>query len=94
MRQIWIISYDIVCNKRRYRLDKSLAQYGQRIQYSIYQVILNTDEFSRLRKNIKQIINAQEDKVNYYRICRWCQNKTVLQGKAALSPTAGYTCIC
>ena len=94
MRNIWIISYDITSDKRRYRLDRFLAQYGQRIQFSVYETIISKDRFNSLRKEIQQIIDGEEDKVNYYRICRWCQDKVILQGTAETSKKHGFTCIC
>ena len=94
MRKIWIICYDITCDKRRYRLDKFLAQYGQRIQYSVYETIISKDGLNSIRKEIQAIIDVDNDKVNYYQICRWCQDKTVLQGKAQITSKHGFSCIC
>ncbi len=94
MRHIWIVCYDICNDKRRYRLDRLLAQYGQRIQYSTYEIIISKDGFNSVRQAIRQTIDAEEDKVNYYRICRWCQDKVVLQGTANISSKQGFTCIC
>ena len=94
MRNIWIICYDITCDKRRYRLDKFLAQYGQRIQYSVYEAIISKDGLNSIRKEIKLIIDTDADKVNYYRICRWCQDKVVLQGHAQTTSKQGFSCIC
>jgi len=94
MRHIWIICYDISGDKRRYRLDRFLAQYGQRIQFSVYETIISKDGFNGLPTAIQQIIEPEEDKVNYYRICRWCQDKVTLQGTAEISNKHGFTCIC
>lgn len=94
MRHIWIICYDISNDKRRYRLDRFLAQYGIRIQYSVYETIISKDGLHSLRTQIQQIIEGEEDKVNYYRICRWCQDKVVLQGKAKTTSKHGFSCIC
>jgi len=94
MRNIWIICYDISDDKRRYRLDRFLAQYGQRIQYSIYETVISADGFNSVRKAIGEIIESEEDKINYYRICRWCQDKVVCQGTAETADKQGYSCIC
>lgn len=95
MRYIWIISYDICNDKRRYRLDRLLAQYGHRVQYSVYEVIVTKDGINRLRSDIRQIIETEEDKVNYYRICLWCYAKVVLQGvNKNTKSEGGYSCIC
>ncbi|MCB1584514.1 MAG: CRISPR-associated endonuclease Cas2 [Xanthomonadales bacterium] len=94
MRNIWIVCYDISNNKRRYRLDKLLSEYGMRIQFSVYETIVSKDGFNALRNKINSIIDIEEDKVNYYRICRWCQDKVILQGKAKIANNHGFTCIC
>ena len=93
MRHVWLICYDIASNKRRYRVDRLLANYGERIQYSVYQTILSKSTLNKVRKDLRLIIDEHEDRINYYHICVWCKDKVILQGTAKDSSFIGFSCI-
>ncbi|MBQ4863006.1 CRISPR-associated endonuclease Cas2 [Pseudoalteromonas sp. MMG013] len=68
----YVICYDTPCDKRRYRIDKTLAGYGERIQLSVYECCLSESQFTRLRHQIRQIV-TDDDALNYYPVCCHCQ---------------------
>ena len=63
MRRFFLVSYDIVNDKRRSRIAKLMLGYGERIQYSVFCCQLNQREILRLQEDIKQIIHTDEDQV-------------------------------
>ncbi len=79
--KIWLICYDIANNKRRYYVDKTLQGYGTRIQQSAFECLVTDTELGVLQSQLKQHIN-QDDLINYYPMCQWCQAKRQGQGQA------------
>ncbi len=63
-----IISYDIVDDKRRTKVMKLLKGYGTRVQYSVFECILNPGEFSRLGRELRELIDQDVDSVRCYRL--------------------------
>lgn len=94
MHKIWLVCYDIANNKRRYYLSRLLSQYGARVQYSAFEVMMSDDDFIKVRWQIKRLINPCEDTLNYYCICVWCRKNIHCQGTAKLVPFNTYTAIC
>ncbi|MHC5821254.1 MAG: CRISPR-associated endonuclease Cas2, partial [Nostoc sp.] len=46
----YVIVYDISCDKRRKKVSDLLSGYGQRVQYSVFECILNQNKYNELRK--------------------------------------------
>lgn len=63
-----IISYDIVHDRRRTNVMRLLKGYGTRVQYSVFECMLNQSELLRLKLQIQQIIDPHTDSVRYYRL--------------------------
>lgn len=62
-RRFYVISYDIPSDRRRTRVAKELLGYGDRIQYSVFIVILRPAKLHRLRDALKRLIRASEDSI-------------------------------
>jgi CRISPR-associated protein Cas2 len=88
-----VIAYDISDNKRRTRLFKLLKRFGEPVQFSIFECLINESQFDALRKEVVKIIVAGEDDVRYYDICAGCKRLTQTFGKAfSTSVQAVYIC--
>lgn len=74
------ISYDIPCNKRRYRLAKLLSSYGERVQYSVFEAHLSPHQLLTLRKKVGQLIKPKEDSVRFYTLGESYDNKIMIEG--------------
>lgn len=70
-----VIAYDIVSDRRRNRLVKTLKDYGQRVNYSVFECELKKESLPKLKKEVARIINKQEDSVLYYKLCHACKGK-------------------
>ncbi|WP_082079032.1 CRISPR-associated endonuclease Cas2 [Pseudoalteromonas rubra] len=70
----YVVCYDTSCNKRRYRIDKILAGFGERIQLSVYECCLSDSQFLLLRQKIRSTITC-DDVINYYPVCCHCQDR-------------------
>jgi len=76
-----VVSYDITDDRRRNKLAGILKDYGTRVQYSVFEVAVNTGQFKKMRRAIEKVINISEDSVRFYFLCEACLNKMLLLGK-------------
>ncbi len=77
-----IVSYDISDDKRRTRLHKLLRRYGDAVQYSVFECVIDQLQFDQLRQEVDKIIMVGKDSVRYYDICQACKQWTKTLGKA------------
>lgn len=63
MRTTYIVTYDIANDKRLKRIFKICRNYGDHLQFSVFQCDLNSSELSRLEADINSTINTKEDQV-------------------------------
>jgi CRISPR-associated protein Cas2 len=69
----YLVSYDILDDKRRTRLSKMLKDFGDRVHYSVFECILTDDLLYDMKNRIKNIIDQKEDSVRIYTLCANCQ---------------------
>ncbi|OCL26495.1 CRISPR-associated endonuclease Cas2 [Orenia metallireducens] len=71
-----VVSYDISNDKRRNKIFKVLKDYGQWIQYSIFECGLEQKEYLKLRSRLNQLIDEEAgDSIRFYFLCEHCTNK-------------------
>ena len=76
-----LISYDISNNRRRNRVARFLLNYGQRVQYSVFEMIEDQSELCRVFSSLIEMIEPEEDSLRMYVLCRSCRNEIRLAGK-------------
>ena len=74
-KQFHLVVYDISDDKRRTRLHKRLQDYGSPVQYSVFECLVDGDDFEKMRKMIRRTIKPRLDQVRTYRICETCLQK-------------------
>jgi CRISPR-associated protein Cas2 len=80
-RQFVVVSYDIPDDRRRNRVCKLLKDYGERVQYSVFECLLRPEELKRLRERLKPLLVPEEDDVRFYRLCENCRRKATVWGR-------------
>jgi CRISPR-associated protein Cas2 len=75
-----VVSYDIPDDRRRTRLHRHLKGFGMRIQYSVFECVLDDPEVARLQTIVRQTIKHGEDHVRYYRLCENCVSRIIALG--------------
>ena len=70
-----LVSYDIVDNKKRTKLAKHLCNYGQRVQYSVFECKLDEQQIKKMKKEALEFIDLEKDSLRIYKYCKDCQNK-------------------
>ena len=76
MRCFVVIAYDIRNDRRRNRISDILEKYGKRVNYSVFECLLNGKDLIELKMQIGKIVQKKSDRVLYYYLCRDCAPKT------------------
>ena len=66
-----LVSYDVATTdkagrKRLRRVAKTCKNYGQRVQYSVFECMVDPAQWAVLRSQLVKEINAQEDSLRFY----------------------------
>ena len=67
-----IFAYDVADNRQRYRVCKALERYGQRIQYSVFEVYIRLKELYKLVDELNKLIDNKADRLLVIRLCPGC----------------------
>jgi CRISPR-associated protein Cas2 len=67
---LYVIAYDIPCNKRRKKVADLLEGYGQRVQYSVFECQLTKEKYDDLRRRLRKSLKLEEDNVRFYPLSR------------------------
>lgn len=76
-----LISYDISDNRRRNQVARYLLDFGQRVQYSVFEVSENPEILEDIFAHLTTLIDAEADSLRMYKICRSCRQEMVAAGK-------------
>lgn len=63
MRTTYLVCYDIADERRLRRVFKICRQYGEHLQYSVFECDLNPMEKAQLEAELRQVIKHNEDQV-------------------------------
>ncbi len=70
-----VISYDIVNNRRRNRLNRFLKAYGIAVQKSVFECKVSTVDLTRIKEGVRGIVHPSKDSVRYYTLCPTCRER-------------------
>ena len=79
-----MICYDVSDDRRRARPARLLDGYGRRVQYSVYEAVLDRVLFDNLLARILSVIDAGADRVAVYALCAACAGRRVGLGTAGV----------
>ena len=80
-----VIVYDISNDKRRTKLHKLLKNYGNPVQYSVFECILSMEEIKKMKKEVQKLLRPKIDHLRYYSICNACKQKIEIIGRVDVS---------
>jgi len=66
-----LITYDVSTTtgegqKRLRQVSKQCTNYGQRVQKSVFECLVDPAQFTVLKNNLKQIIDHEQDSLRFY----------------------------
>lgn len=81
----YVVSFDIVDDRDRYRVVKIIKEYGVRAQKSVFECNRLTEkQLLRLKHRLEDRIDHGEDSVRYYPLCRHCLTRVEYSGTGRL----------
>ncbi len=84
-KQFYLVSYDIVNNRKRLRVMKLLKSHGFHVQKSVFECILTDPQVANLRKRLEKLIDPDTDSVRIYRLCGECRGQIEVIGNGQVS---------
>ena len=63
MRQSYLVCYDICDDKRLRKVFKTMCNYGDHLQYSVFECQLTPIDLAKCRHELSEIINHDVDQV-------------------------------
>lgn len=87
----YLVCFDIVDDRTRYRAVKILKGFGNRVQKSVFECPrLSEERFLKLKLKLEDCIDHGEDSVRYYALCRDCVSKVEFSGIGDPPKTANF----
>ena len=77
-----LTSYDIPSDRRRAKVAKILLDYGERVQYSVFECNLTLKQLQRLLTELQEVVSEEEDSIRVYRLCADCVEEIKVLGHA------------
>ncbi|MEO6193691.1 MAG: CRISPR-associated endonuclease Cas2 [Thermoanaerobaculia bacterium] len=75
-----VVSYDVPDDRRRTRLAHGLKDFGERVQYSVFECRLDKDELEKLSRRVQALIDPEKDRVRIYQFCLSCERQIEILG--------------
>ena len=76
----YLVCYDIVSDKKRAKIAKTLESLGMRVQKSVFECILDDKEYKQLSEKLLRMINKKEDQLRFYPLTESCRSKVKVLG--------------
>ncbi len=77
----YLICFDIVDDKIRYKVVKVLKGHGHRVQKSVFECPdLTEKKYLKLKDRLESLIDETEDSIRYYRLCGLCLKDVEFSG--------------
>jgi len=73
----WLVVYDTPDDRRRYRLARILEDYGDRVQYSVFEIWVSPQTWEGLLARLRKVVDAEEDSLRLYAVCEGCARKVL-----------------
>ncbi len=65
LQQFIIVSYDIVSDRRRVKIMKTMEGFGKRVQYSVFECLLKPAQMVEMRRRLKKLV-GRDDSIRFY----------------------------
>jgi CRISPR-associated protein Cas2 len=84
-----VISYDISDDRTRRKVANVLADYGKRVQYSVFECRVDAKTLEKIITMLKPFAEGN-DSIRVYQLCDACVKKVVLLGRGELTEVAMF----
>ena len=80
----YIVTYDIPEDKRRTRVAKTLLDFGSRVQYSVFECIMDDKLLEKLFAKLSKIA-TDDDSIRIYSLCAKCETCVKIIGRGEIT---------
>lgn len=85
-----MIAYDIVDDRTRRRVEKTLLDCAARVQESVFEGFFTHAGLRALRRDLAERIDPRRDAIRFYPLCGWCRENLSWQGDGRRSEDPHY----
>ncbi len=85
-----MVAYDVTDDRRRERVAAALTDHGVRVQYSVFECVLDAGETRLLTRRLRTLIEPSEDTIGLYALCRRCGSRVKRLGREPPQPDPQY----
>ena len=75
-----VVSYDVVDDKKRTRIAKTMKNFGERVQKSVFECRIDDQQFIRMKKALEEFMDMNEDSIRFYFLCKGCVERIEISG--------------
>lgn len=86
---LYVVVYDTPSNQRRKKISDLLEAYGMRVQYSVFECVLDKGKFEELKARLQKRIKSNEDSVRFYPLSSHTLSQVEIWGGPPLTPVPG-----
>ena len=79
-----MVTYDIVDDRKRTRVAKTILHFGSRVQKSVFECQIDDRQYLRMKERVEKEIDMEEDSVRYYFLCAKCVGNIQISGWGAV----------
>jgi len=76
----FVISYDIKDDKKRTQVCNILKDFGNHVQYSVFECELNENEYNKMLSKVLPLIDESKDSLRIYSLYESCKKKIKVYG--------------
>ena len=87
---LYIVSYDIPDTPRRTKIAKILDVFGDRVQYSVFECLIDKTLLNKMVSRLQGVVNEAEDSIRIYALCRDCEKIISILGQGEVSKEEKY----
>lgn len=80
----YVVSYDIPDDRKRDHVAKTLLDFGARVQFSVFECIMDEDALNTLKTRLGRIV-SDEDSIRIYPLCAKCERTTRVLGTGKIT---------
>ena len=81
----YLVAYDIPDDPRRNRLARVLKDFGVRVQYSVFECLLDEQLLERMVTRIRDLLEESKDQVRIYQLCGACEKTVQILGEGEIT---------
>jgi CRISPR-associated protein Cas2 len=86
----YVISYDIPDDPRRIKIANILEDFGDRVQYSVFECLLDQDLLEKMISRLEKVVKKDDDSVRVYALCGNCEKVIKVIGQGEVTKEEKY----